>query len=52
MNPIDQFRQEIHAIIRSYGHESDLTVYQILGALTMIEHDLVAMLDAAQKESP
>ena len=40
-----QLRAEIHAAIRRAGVESDVTTYQAIGALRMVEHDLVKMLD-------
>lgn len=46
----DRIRREIHDVIRRYGEESDVTVYQALGVLRMVEHDLIAMLDRAQQD--
>lgn len=40
-----QLRNEIHSLIRRYGQESDVSVYTAIGALRMVEHDLVTMLD-------
>lgn len=41
----DQLRSEIHKLLKRYGKESDVTVYQILGLLRVIEFDLVEMLE-------
>lgn len=40
-----QFRRELHALIQRWGQESDVTVYQIIGALRVAEHDLIDSLD-------
>lgn len=45
-----QFRMEIHAVIRRYSEESDLTVYQTLGALEVVKHDLINMMDSKKDE--
>lgn len=39
-------RRELRSVIRRYGKESDVTAYQALGALRIVEHDIVDMLDA------
>lgn len=39
-------RHEIHAAIKRAGQESDITLYQALGALTVVQHDLIEMLDS------
>ena len=41
----DMLRREVHSLIRRYGQESDMTVYQALGALRVVEHDILAMLE-------
>jgi hypothetical protein len=41
-------RQELRSVIRRYGKESDVTAYQALGALRIVEHDIVDMLDATR----
>lgn len=40
-------RRELRAVIRRYGQESDVTAYQTIGALRVVEHDIVDMLDSA-----
>ena len=41
----DQLELEIlHLIIRRYGSESDISVAEALGALRMVEDDLIQML--------
>lgn len=40
-------RRELRSVIRRYGQESDVTAYQAIGALRMVEHDIVDMLDSA-----
>lgn len=40
-----QFRKEVLAIVRRYGQESDLTIYQALGALEVVKADLLDMLN-------
>ena len=40
-------RRELRAVIRRYGQESDVTAYQAIGALRMVEHDIVDTLDSA-----
>ncbi len=40
-------RRELRSVIRRYGQESDVTAYQAIGALRMVEHDIVDMLDCA-----
>lgn len=42
-------RIEIHAAIRRMGLESGITMYQAIGALRVVEHDLVAMMDRREK---
>jgi len=44
-----QLRREILNIIRRYGQESDVTVYQALGALEVVKADLIDMLDRAKE---
>lgn len=44
----DQLRNEMHAVIRRYGYESDLTVYQVMGVMEIVKIDLV--LERAQKD--
>jgi len=38
-------RIEIHAAIRRMGLESGITMYQAIGALRVVEHDLISMMD-------
>lgn len=38
-------RNEIRSLIRRYGQESSITAYQAIGALRMVEHDIVDMMD-------
>lgn len=42
-------RIEIHAAIRRMGLESEITTYQALGALRVVEHDLLAMMDQREQ---
>jgi hypothetical protein len=41
-------RRELRSVIRRYGQESDITAYQAIGALRVVEHDIVDMLDSAK----
>lgn len=41
----DQLRKQIHDVIRRYGQESELTVYQAVGVLEIVKLDLVEMLE-------
>lgn len=43
-------RIEIHAAIRRMGLESGITTYQVIGALRVVEHDLLAMMDNRESE--
>lgn len=43
-------RHEVRSVLRRYGQESDLTAYQAIGAIRMIEHDIVHMLDSKNSE--
>lgn len=45
-----QLRHEINRIIYRYGQESDVTVYQSIGVIRMVEHDLVAALDKIDRD--
>lgn len=45
----DQLRKEIHGLIRRYGQESDVTVYQALGVLEIVKLDLVEMLERSRE---
>ena len=38
-------RYEIHKSIRRAGFESNVSVYEAIGALRICEHDLLGMLD-------
>lgn len=40
----NQLRREIHEVIRRYGQESNVTVYQAIGVLEIVKLDLVDML--------
>lgn len=42
-------RIEIHKAIRRIGIESEITAYQVIGALRVVEHDLLAMLDSREQ---
>lgn len=44
-----QLRREIRNVIRRYGEESDVTVYQAIGVLEIVKLDLVEALDRAQE---
>jgi hypothetical protein len=44
-------RQELRSVIRRYGQESDITAYQAIGALRVVEHDIVDMLDSTNNPS-
>lgn len=50
-NPVasDQLRRELHDVIRRYGQESDVTVYQAIGVLEIVKLDLVEMLEKARE---
>lgn len=37
-------RIEIHAAIRRMGLESGITMYQAIGALRVVEHDLISIM--------
>ena len=39
-------RRELHNVIRRYGQESDVTAYQAIGALRMVEYDIIEMLNS------
>lgn len=39
-------RYEIHKAIRRAGFESNVSVYEAIGALRVCEHDLLKMLDS------
>lgn len=45
----DQLRRELHDVIRRYGQESDVTVYQAIGVLEIVKLDLVEMLEKARE---
>ena len=38
-------RRELRAVIRRYGQESEVTVYQAIGVLEIVKLDLVDMLE-------
>lgn len=40
----NQLRHEIKNVIRRYGVESDVTVYQALGVLEIVKMDLIEYL--------
>lgn len=44
----DQLRKELHDVIRRYGEESDVTVYQAVGVLEIVKVDLIEMLERAK----
>lgn len=46
----NQLRVEIRNLIRRYGRESDVTVYQAIGILEIVKLDLVDMLEKAREE--
>ena len=48
--PGDHVREEIHAVIKRYGNESDLTVYELLGTLEVVKADLLEMLTNCGRE--
>lgn len=41
----NQIRKELHAVIKRYMDESDVTVYQMLGTLDAVKMDLWDMLE-------
>ena len=45
-------RREIHAAIRRTGLESGMTVYQSIGALRVVEYDLISQMDAQKPQRP
>lgn len=48
----DQIVNEIGSVMRRYAHESDVTVYQLIGALEIVKSDLIEMLDKPNKRKP
>lgn len=46
----NQLRREILNIISRYGSESDVTIYQILGVLTIIQHDMIDALESKHEQ--
>lgn len=45
----DQLRREIHAVIRRYGQESQVTAYQAIGVLEIVKFDIVDMLEQSRR---
>lgn len=45
----DQLRKELHDVLRRYGQESDVTVYQCIGVLEIVKLDLVDMLEKSRE---
>jgi len=50
VNASDALRREIHSILRRYGQESDITLYQAIGTLEIVKLDLVEMLEKFCRE--
>lgn len=48
VTPSSQMRREIHSVVRRYGEESDVTVYQIIGVLEIVKLDLIQMLEESR----
>lgn len=46
----NQLRAEIRSVLKRYGQESGITVYQAIGVLEVVKHDLVDMLEEAQQD--
>ena len=46
----DQIRAEIHAVIDRYSKESDVTTYQVIGALEVVKMDLMEELGTFTKK--
>lgn len=49
-NASSQIRHAIHEVIRRYGQESDITLYQVIGVLEVVKLDLVDALDRRDSE--
>jgi len=47
----DQIRIEFHAVILRYMDESDLQIYQVIGALEAVKMDLWDMLEKHRKKN-
>ena len=45
----NQLRRELRAVIRRFGQESDVTVFQAIGVLEIVKLDLVDMLETASE---
>lgn len=45
-----QLRRELIALIRRYGYESDVTVYQAIGVLEVVKLDLIDLLVEANQQ--
>ena len=43
-----KFKNEVLAVVLRYGRESDLTVFELLGALDVVKDKLIRMLEEAQ----
>lgn len=49
-NAATQLRNELMAVIRRYGKESDVSVYTALGALEIVKADLIEKLTEASED--
>ncbi len=53
MSEVDQIRAEIHAVLRRYAQECDVTVCQILGVIEIVKADLIQMAtDPSRDDEP
>lgn len=43
-------RKELLAVVKRYGQESDVTVYQLIGALEVVKQDVLDMFDNLNKD--
>jgi hypothetical protein len=44
----EALRVEIHAVLRRYGQESDVTIAEVLGVLELVKQDLLAMCQSSR----
>ena len=41
----DQLRSELHAVLKRWAEESDVSICEAIGVMRIVEHDLLNMLD-------
>lgn len=51
MSASEQFRDEVNAVIRRYGAESDLTICETLGVLELLKAELIERLRTSGPEN-